>query len=266
MITPFLPSQLNIGSYSFTLYGLLIGTGFSIILYVIDKKYSNQIEVLDYIFLSFITLIGARLIYVLHNLTYMLNNPSDILKLWDGGIAIHGAIIGGIFAGFLISKWRNIKFTSLIDTSILYLPLAQAIGRWGNFFNQELYGQPCTHNTNLCLSIPIEKRLSGFKHYEAFVPTFFIESILNLLNFILLLWITKNKQLKSGIITAIYFINYGIIRLIMNRLRIDKDYLPFLEFLKLDTSDLLAVIGIIISILYIYKKKGNQMAPNLIKS
>ncbi len=258
MIAPFLPSQLNIGPLSFTIYGLLIGIAFSIILYFIDKKYGDRIKVLDYALLGLSTLIGARLIYIFHNLGHMVENPMDIFKLWDGGIAIQGAIIGGGIAAYLIAKWRKIKFVDLSDTAFLWIPLAQAIGRWGNFFNQELYGQPCTKNTDLCLAIPLEKRLEGFEQYSAFMPTFFIESILNLLNFSLLLWITKSKKIKSGTITAVYFINYGIIRLVMNRLRIDRGYLPFLEFLKLDTSDLLAVIGIIAASIYIYKKKGSH--------
>jgi phosphatidylglycerol---prolipoprotein diacylglyceryl transferase len=259
MITPFLPSQLNIGPLIFSIYGLLIGIGFSIIIWQLEKQYSDKLKVLDYGLLGISALIGARLIFIFHNLEYLLQHPLEMFNIWDGGVAIQGAVLITLLVSYFICKRREINLMKFLDTSFIWVPLAQALGRWGNFFNQELYGRPCKNGTRFCLAINPEHRLPGYEQYSAFLPTFFIESLLNLMNFGILYWLHKRHYMKhnlqSGIITAIYFINYGVIRLIMNRLRIDKGFLPFLEFLKLDTSDLLAVLFIFIGILYVYKKK-----------
>jgi phosphatidylglycerol:prolipoprotein diacylglycerol transferase len=126
-------------------------------------------------------LIGARLYYVIFNWDYYSQNISQILNFRGGGMAIHGALIGGILAGYLFSRYKKMSFFKLADTVIIGVPLAQAIGRWGNFINQEAHGGP----TNLPWGIMV----NGEKVH----PTFLYESIWNIGIFIFL-WIFRKKK------------------------------------------------------------------------
>ena len=163
--------------------------------------------------------IGARLYEVIFiNWGYYQNNLWAIFKIWQGGIAIHGAILGGGLALWLWVRKRKTFFLILSDLLVVALILGQAIGRWGNYFNQELYGRP----TDLPWGIPIDaiNRPNTFFASEFFQPAFLYESILNLALLAIIFWLVK-KKILTGLPTAVYLIGYGIIRFIMEWVRID---------------------------------------------
>jgi phosphatidylglycerol:prolipoprotein diacylglycerol transferase len=176
--------------------------------------------------------IGARLWHVLtpppssiaqgFTAQYYLTHPLDALSIWKGGLGIPGAILGGLVALYIYCRRnREISFLEWADIGAPSLALGQAIGRWGNFFNQELYGAP----TDLPWKIFIDPlhRLTGFEGVSYYHPLFAYESILSLANMLLLLWIMRqySGKLKRGDVFNVYLIVYPIIRFCLDFLRLD---------------------------------------------
>lgn len=145
----------------------------------------------------------------------------DILSVWKGGLGIPGAVIGGAAVLYFYTKKRGLRFAEWADIAAPSLPLGQAIGRWGNFFNQELYGAP----TNLPWAIRIDEahRVPGYEQFEYYHPLFLYESILNLANMFFLLWLSRRyaDRLKNGDIFLTYLVTYPLIRFFLDFLRLD---------------------------------------------
>jgi phosphatidylglycerol:prolipoprotein diacylglycerol transferase len=196
--------------------------------------------VLDlFIYLLIGGLIGARLWHVftpspsqlaLDPTTGELVNPYfaggtirilDILNTLKGGLGIPGAVIGGAIVLYFYTRKRNLSFAEWADIAAPSLPLGQAIGRWGNFFNQELYGAP----TNLPWAIRIDPshRVPGYQQFEYFHPLFLYEAVLNLANMFFLLWLSRRYagRLKNGDIFLAYLVTYPVIRFSLDFLRLD---------------------------------------------
>lgn len=229
-----------------SIYGFLIGVGTVIVLNHLLNRF-NKIKPLDILLLLFSTLFFSRFLFCLHNIKEILDCETNPVALWDGGLTIYGALIGILISIYFISKRRKIPFLDLTDTIFLIIPLAQSIGRWGNYFNRELYGK----QTSLPWGIYIDN--------QKYHPVFIYESILDLINFFILKGLLKFK--KRGLITSIYLIDYGTIRLLMNILRIDKEY-----FLNLETSDIFSVICVILGInilIYISEKNMKDFLAKL---
>jgi phosphatidylglycerol:prolipoprotein diacylglycerol transferase len=231
------------------IYGLLIGIGIVIGIELITRT-NKKITYTDIILLLISALIGARLLFILHNIEEIKTGVINPFAIWDGGLAFYGGLIGILICIFFISKHKKIKYYEISDTILLTLPLIQAIGRIGNFFNYELYGKP----TNLPwgIFIPIEYRDSNYITFTHFHPVFLYESILNIINFAILLLLHKKTKSK-GIITGAYLVNYAIIRLGMNMLRIDKEFIFGIE-----TSNLLSIIFLFTGIIIIMKQTKNK--------
>lgn len=175
--------------------------------------------------------IGARLWHVFtpspsaiaegRTTLFYLTHPFDLINLRNGGLGIPGAVIGGVITLFFYARRNNINFAEWTDISAPALALGQAIGRWGNFVNQELYGAP----TNLPWKIYIEPqyRLQGFESQEYYHPLFLYESLWNLANMALLLWLARRygDQLRQGDIFLVYLIVYPLGRFFLDFLRLD---------------------------------------------
>lgn len=164
---------------------------------------------------------AARLYYVAFEWDYYQRHPEQIIQVWQGGIAIHGAILGGLVATLIFSKLRKISFWQLLDVIAPSLILGQAMGRWGNFFNSEAFGDP----TNLPwkLYIPLNRRPPNLRQFDSFHPTFLYESIWNLGLLGILLWVFfRFPQARPGTIIFIYALGYGAGRLWIEGLRTDS--------------------------------------------
>lgn len=206
-------------------------------------------------------LLGARIYDCLLNLPYYLSYPLEFFKVWHGGMAIHGAIIGGLLAIILYTRIKNINFLSTITIVILGLPLGQAIGRWGNYFNQELFGLP----TNLPWGIPItqELRPENYLSNSYFHPTFLYESLLCFILFLVILFIKQKKENSKNnnlLIISTYLISYGIIRFLLELIRVDQT--P--ELFGLRTPQVASLTFIITGFFIILKKLEAKIAnlPN----
>ena len=233
-----------------SIYGILIGIGVAIGIELIKSK-SDIFSYKEILIILISSLLGARLLFLLHNIPEILQGSVVPYAVWDGGVAFYGALIGLLLSTYLISQKRNLKYLKVTDSILLFLPIIHSIGRLGNFFNYELYGKPTS--SYFGIYIPPEFRESQYFNYTHFHPVFLYESVLNLFTFVILMIINK-KYKTDGTTTGIYFISYSLIRLLMNTLRIDKEY-----FWIFETSDLLSVLFLISGILILLSnmKKDN---------
>ena len=168
-----------------------------------------------------VALLGARLYYVAFNWSYYGQHPTKILAVWEGGLAIHGGLIAGCIAILLYGWSRRLPFLTYLDVMVPSVALGQAIGRWGNFFNQEAFGTP----TNLPwkLYIDVYHRPPHLAASEYFHPTFLYESLWNLGVFAALhLGLRKPLQDRPGALTLCYFALYSVGRFIVEGFRIDS--------------------------------------------
>lgn len=213
----------------------------------------------DLIFYTLIIgILGARVYYCVFNLDYYLANPSEILKIYNGGLAIHGGVIAGLIFVYFYTKKKNVSFIKILDIVAPAVIIAQSFGRWGNFFNQEAHGGITTYQNLKNMHIP-EFIINGM-HIEGkyYYPTFFFESIWCLIGFIILMIARRNKNLRKGFQIGFYFIWYGIGRFFIEALRTDS-----LMFFNLKIAQIVSLVGIIIGIIIIVtnrnKKYYNEM-------
>jgi len=259
----------SLGPVAIHWYGLFIVTGIFLGLLVVlrlAKYYGIQKDsVYDVAFYTVLfSIVGARLYAVLLFAPYYFANPTEIIAVWRGGLAIHGAIIGGIFGLIFYCYKKKDSFWKWADVLVPALALGQAIGRFGNYFNQELYGGP----TDAPWGIPIDlvNRVAGFEAFEFFHPTFLYESILNLTVFLILIYLhvrrikninpVTNKP-KAGRIALIYLMLYSVVRIIMEQFRIDDT--P--ELLGLRLPVLVSIIIIIVAMGLLFKKRNLAQSP-----
>jgi phosphatidylglycerol:prolipoprotein diacylglycerol transferase len=153
---------------------------------------------------------------------FYLSHPLDAIAIWEGGLGIPGAVIGGALTMWWYARRRGQNFARWADISAPAIALGQAIGRWGNFVNQELYGAP----TNLPWAIPIDEqhRVAGFENFSTFHPLFLYESLWNLGNMVLLLWLGRRypQRLRDGDLFLVYLVIYPLGRFLMEFLRLDS--------------------------------------------
>jgi phosphatidylglycerol:prolipoprotein diacylglycerol transferase len=241
-------SFLTIRWYGFFI-ALAVATGLTMALYLAKKQNINTDKIYDLLlWLTVGGIIGARLYEVLViNWPYYYADLSAIYKVWEGGLAIHGAIIGGVISLWLWTKRSKEKFWQMADLIAVVLPLGQAIGRWGNYFNGELFGRP----TDSLIGIPIDisKRPERFLDYQYFQPTFLYESLLNLLLFFILVFIAKYRDIRRGTLTMIYLAGYSAIRFVMEFIRIDPT--PVYLGLRLPQVASLLIIFIVVILFFV---------------
>ncbi len=238
---------ISIGPLTLRWYGLLIASavllGVALSQYLAKKRGINPETIGDMVIWLVIAAIPcARLYYVLFEWQAYANRPGDIFAIWQGGIAIHGAILGGTLAAWLFSRVNRLSFWQIADVVAPSLILGQAIGRWGNFFNSEAFGSP----TDLPwkLFIPLANRPANYREFEYFHPTFLYESLWNLGVFGLLLglffWgLQRPHRLRAGTLFLVYMIAYSAGRLWIEGLRTDS-----LMFGPLRMAQVVSLVGI----------------------
>ena len=253
----------NIFGFNVYYYSLCILLGVIIAYILITREGKKQglpkEFISDLIFYTLIIgILGARVYYCVFNLDYYLANPSEILKIYNGGLAIHGGVIAGLIFVYFYTKKKNVSFIKILDIVAPAVIIAQSFGRWGNFFNQEAHGGITTYQNLKNMHIP-EFIINGM-HIEGkyYYPTFFFESIWCLIGFIILMIARRNKNLRKGFQIGFYFIWYGIGRFFIEALRTDS-----LMFFGLKIAQIVSLIGIIIGIIIIVtnrnKKYYNEM-------
>lgn len=227
-------------------YGVLISAGvlLGVVIALKEAKRTGFKEdnLLDFLLYAIPAgIVGARAYYVIFSWDYYSQNLSQIVNIRNGGLAIHGAVIAGAITALLFCKKRKIDVLELVDLVAPSLILGQAIGRWGNFINQEAHGGP----TDLPWGIIVD----GQKVH----PTFLYESIIDFCIFILLIWLRKHKKIKNGQIFALYLILYSAGRYFVEGLRTDS-----LMFMGMRVAQLISIASIIagaVLLIYVKNKK-----------
>ena len=221
-----LPQEIafRIGTVDIYWYGIFIAlaivTGFLITYNYSKKKQMSTEHVFNLLFLIVVFgVIGGRIGYIISDLGFYSDHPSELYKIWHGGLAIHGVLLASIIVVYVYCRVQRISFWLVTDSIVFSLPLMQAIGRWGNYFNQELYGSP----TDVSWGIPIEagRRAAVYATEQYFHPLFLYESILMLLVFICLVVIVRSVKLKTGVLTLLYFLIFPVIRFSLDFFRIE---------------------------------------------
>jgi phosphatidylglycerol:prolipoprotein diacylglycerol transferase len=234
------PILVKLGPLTIRWYGLLIASavliGVTLSQYLAKRRNVNPELLGD---LSIWLVIGAipmaRLYYVLFQWSEYAQHPERIIAIWQGGIAIHGAIIGGVIATLIFAKLKRISFWQLADLVAPSLILGQAIGRWGNFFNSEAFGRPTNLPWKLYIPPVItlsngEKRFPRppeYANFDYFHPTFLYESLWDVMVFTLLITLffrglAGKPRLKLGTISMVYLVAYSLGRFWIEGLRTDS--------------------------------------------
>ncbi|MCX6383110.1 MAG: prolipoprotein diacylglyceryl transferase [Actinobacteria bacterium] len=252
------PVAFNLfGKIEIRWYGILIAAGLviGIVLayYIAKYRKLKADEIINFAPFAIIGgIICARLLHVVVNWSFYAKYPSYILAYRQGGLAIQGAVIGGIIALIIFTRVRKIDFWAYADSIIPALAIAQAIGRWGNFFNQEAFGRPTS--SKLGIFIAPENRPPDYMNAEYFHPTFLYESMANLILFGILIfmhyWFKKRpNKYPNGLILNAYLIIYSLYRIFIESYRIDSSYVGQIKVVYLICGFTIIVALVIANIL-----------------
>ncbi|HCV7859103.1 TPA: prolipoprotein diacylglyceryl transferase [Staphylococcus aureus] len=248
------PVAFNLGPLSVRWYGIIIAVGILLGYFVAQralvKAGLHKDTLVDIIFYSALFgFIVARIYFVIFQWPYYAENPGEIIKIWHGGIAIHGGLIGGFIAGVIVCKVKNLNPFQIGDIVAPSIILAQGIGRWGNFMNHEAHGGPVSRAFLEQLHLPnfiIENMYINGQYYH---PTFLYESIWDVAGFIIL--VNIRKHLKLGETFFLYLTWYSIGRFFIEGLRTDSLMLTS----NIRVAQLVSILLILISIsLIVYRR------------
>lgn len=228
-------------------YGIFIATAMFLgaLIFLRSAKKSGYLEddIYDIILFSLPAgIIGARLYYVAFNWSYYAGDIMKIINIRGGGMAIHGGLIGGILAGYLVCRRKKLDFFDLIDRAAPLFPMGQAIGRWGNFTNGEAHGGP----TNLPWAINVDGQMVH--------PTFLYESIWNFCLFLFLAWYGGRKKFKGELI-LLYMAIYSVGRFFIEGMRTDSLMLGPIRMAQFISLIFIAIA--VVLLIFNYKKKKN---------
>lgn len=251
-------TAFHIGSLPVQWYGILIVTGI-IIAYVVAQKEAVKLGFKDDLIADLllwaipISIISARAYYVIMRWDYYSQHPDRIIKIWEGGIAIHGALIGAFVTAYIFTRMRKISFFKLADIAAPSILIGQIIGRWGNFINQEAYGGPVSraflenlHLPNWLIEQMYVEASSTYVH-----PTFLYESMWNVIGLIIVLVLRKVNPLR-GELFIFYLVWYSIGRCYIEGLRTDSLYLVG----ELRSAQVVSIIAIVVGMAFlIYRRK-----------
>jgi prolipoprotein diacylglyceryl transferase len=218
---------LKLGPISLHAYGLCIAFGMAAAVGLASRRWVARGGHQDHIGKMAVWalpagIIGARMYHVLTDWQKFNGRRMDAFKIWEGGLGIWGGVFLGTVVGLLKAKHLRLPLRTMLDVAAPAIPLAQAIGRWGNWFNQELFGRPST--LPWAIQIDRNRRPDEFKPFETFHPTFLYESLWNLLVVGVVLLVEKalGQRLKPGRLFAVYVAGYTFGRLLIEQMRTDE--------------------------------------------
>jgi phosphatidylglycerol:prolipoprotein diacylglycerol transferase len=279
MYPPFGPVLIELGPLTLRWYGILMMVAIGLAVFVAGREIARRgldpNAFYDMVFWVLIPAgIGARLYYVFiqsprtpEGIGRFLENPLLIFQIWTGGIHIFGAFIFGGVALVLYCRWRRLPTLVYLDALAVALPLAQAIGRLGNFINQELYGPPTTLPWGLRIDtdhrIPPYDDLTTYPESARFHPLFLYESGWNFIGFGLLFWISRRfvDRLLPGDLILLYLIWYPLGRFMIEFLRTDSWFFPGTPFNTVHLLSAVAVVGAAITLVVRHTRRPSAVSP-----
>lgn len=238
------PIAIKLGGFEVAWYGVIIGVGILLAMYLAssegDRKGMPQDFILDLAFWTVpIAILGARAYYVIFELGYYIQNPGQIFQIWNGGLAIYGALLTGALVVYFFTKKKNVPVMLTLDVLAPGVLIAQSLGRWGNFINQEAHGAEVTREFLEKLFLPEfiinQMNIKGTYYH----PTFLYESLWSLIGFALILYLRRRPNLlREGEVFFSYIIWYAFGRFFIEGMRTDSLYL----FANIRVSQLLSII------------------------
>jgi len=266
MIHLFIPSpdssSITLGPLELRAYGLMIALGVIAAVELARRRFVQRgLDPDDMTVIAMWAvpagLVGARLYHVITDWRRFAEDDGwfEAVKIWNGGLGIPGGVIAGVIVGVLVARHRNVPIGPGIDAAIPGVPLAQAIGRLGNWFNQELFGEPTT--VPWALEIDPEHRPVGYLDYQTFHPTFAYEALWNLALVGVLIWIDKRRVLRPGYLLAVYVAGYSMGRLWVELLRIDPASLILGIRVNVWMSVIAFVVSVVVLVLFGRRRPGD---------
>lgn len=269
---PNVGKTISVFGFDIAYYGITIAiamiVGISIALHEAKRTGQNQDTYLDLLMLTMLTsVVGARIYYVIFSWDNYKDNLGEILNIRNGGLAIYGGIIAGVITVFIYSKITKMKFLQIADTVCMGLAAGQIIGRWGNFFNREAFGEYT--NNLLAMQLPVsavrENEITsamwnhvvtiGGVEYIQVHPTFLYEGLWNLMVLLFLFWFRKRKKFEGELFFC-YLAGYGVGRFWIESLRTDQLLLPGIH---VPVSQMLSAVLVIVSLsVIICKRRKNR--------
>jgi prolipoprotein diacylglyceryl transferase len=226
MPAPYSPYLLDLGFFQLRWYSVLIVAGIAVAIWLTKREFARRgyhpdlVDDFAYVAVP-LGIIGGRVYHVLTALDLYRDDWLGVFQVWRGGLGIYGAVIGGALGLLIVSRWRKMPFTIAADSAVPGLIIAQAIGRWGNYFNQEIFGPP----TNLPWGLYVDPiyRPAAYAAFERFHPTFLYESIWNLLVGLGLLWLSRRywRSWLPGTLALLYVAAYSFGRFWLENLKVD---------------------------------------------
>ncbi|MBD7908934.1 prolipoprotein diacylglyceryl transferase [Sporosarcina gallistercoris] len=248
------PVAFSFGTFEVRWYGILIATGIILAFLLVQKEMVKRKMHPDFltdmlIWAVPISIISARIYYVVFSWDFYKDHPGDIIKIWEGGIAIHGALIGAIITAVIFTRKRGVSFWKVADITAPGLLIGQIIGRWGNFMNQEAHGGPVSQsfleNTIIPDWIMNQMTIDGVTYH----PTFLYESMWNLVGLAIIL-LLRRVNLRRGEIFCFYIIWYSVGRFFIEGMRTDSLYGGGLR-----AAQVVSIIGVLIALgILIYRR------------
>jgi phosphatidylglycerol:prolipoprotein diacylglycerol transferase len=254
------PIALRLGPLNIRWYAILIILGIVIGVLTACKEAKKHLfpiaAIVDFVIYTLpLWLLGARLYYVIFNFSYYFKNPAEIFAIWHGGLAIYGGLIVGIICLFIFCKKQQLSFFKFLDILVPSVLLAQIIGRWGNFFNQEAYGfttnKSFLHKTLHLPKFIVEGMNIDGTYYQ---PTFLYESLWNLLGLLLILLLRRWKNFyRQGEIFWHYVAWYSFGRFFIEEMRSDS----LMIFHSIRISQVLSLIFFFLALAFAYHRRKN---------
>ena len=260
MVSYINPVAIELGPLSIKWYGIIIAFGILLGYFVAQKSLINvglhKDTLVDIIFYcALFGFLAARIYFVIFQWPYYAQNPAEIPKIWHGGIAIHGGLLGGFITGIIICKLRNLHPFQIGDIVAPSIILAQGIGRWGNFMNHEAHGGPVSRAFLEQLHLPEFIINNMYIEGTYYHPTFLYESIWDVAGFVILL--TLRKHLRIGETFFSYLIWYSIGRFFVEGLRTDSLMLTS----HIRVAQLVSIILILVGLTFIVYRRLKYKAP-----
>ncbi|MGI9016051.1 MAG: prolipoprotein diacylglyceryl transferase [Euzebya sp.] len=255
-VPPF--SGIDFGFTEVRIYGVLIATAVLVAASWTRKRYQSfggDGELADRVTIWAVVLafVGARGAYVLPRLGRFTDDPLGVFQVWEGGLALFGGLtVGLVVLVVLMRRWGG-DFPAFMDGLAPALPLAQAIGRLGNYFNQELYGTP----TDLPWGVVIENPIRGEAPLTTFHPTFLYESLANLVLMGVILRLQRTDRMKKGTLILVYAIGYGVIRFLLELIRTDTTF----RVLGLSRNAIVAAVFVVVGLALLRQRQRRADLP-----
>lgn len=223
--TPPNPILVDIGTFALRWYGVILAVALLsgvLLAQRLGKRVGVKPDrVTDLALVATVAaILGARLVHVLNDWSYYGAHPREIFQVWNGGLAFHGVLLGGLLALWLYSRRQKLSVFLMLDIVFPALALGQIIGRWGNWVNQELYGRPT--QAPWALAIAPEHRVAGYEAFQTFHPLFLYESIGNALILLLLLILWRRPATRTGDVAAVYLLLSPALRYSLDYLRLHQ--------------------------------------------